>query len=84
MGKLWSGVEWSIEREEEYNERIGEKLFVCEREWKVKWELEKLKVQKLGKKMEKYQENWNCRKFGKLELRKFEKYERSIVRGRQM
>ena len=55
-------------REEKWNRRIREKLFVCmcvcvrEREWKEKWELQKLKV---GKKIGKYQENWNSRKFRK-------------------
>ena len=38
-----------MEREEDRSEEIEEKLFVCEREWKEKWELEKLKVWKLGK-----------------------------------
>ena len=33
-----------MEREEEWNEWIGEKLAVCERVWEGKWELEKLKV----------------------------------------
>ena len=41
-----------MEQEEKLNEGIGEKLFVCEREWEGKWELEKLKVWKLGKKWE--------------------------------
>ena len=38
-----------MEREEEWNEGIGEQLCVCEREWEGKWKLEKLKVWKLGK-----------------------------------
>ena len=38
-----------MEREEEWNEGIGEKIFVCERKWEGKWEMEKLKVWKLGK-----------------------------------
>ena len=38
-----------MEREEQWKKRIREKLFVCEKEWEGKWELEKLKVWKLGK-----------------------------------
>ena len=38
-----------MEREKEWNERIGEKLFVCKREW----ELKKLKAWKLEKEIEK-------------------------------
>ena len=33
-----------MEREIEWNQRIGEKLFVRKREWEEEWELEKLKV----------------------------------------
>ena len=69
-----------MEREEEWNERIREKLCVCERECK----LGKLKVWKLGKrKWEiKYQENWKyekCEKYviGKYkENQKYGKYEK--------
>ena len=38
-----------MEREDEWNERIGEKIFVCGRECERQWELGKLKVSKLGK-----------------------------------
>ena len=47
---------------EVWNERIGEKLFVCGREWEGKWELEKLKVRKLERR------KWeNIKEIGTLE-----------------
>ena len=75
-----------MEREEEWNEGIGEQLCVCEREWEGKWKLEKLKVWKLGKRKWgiKYQANWKyekCEKYvtGKYKenwkYSKYEKYE---------
>ena len=62
----WSEAEWNMEREkEESNEGIGKKIFVCEREWEEKPELEKLKVCKLEKR------KWEI-KYG---LRKLEVWE---------
>ena len=50
---------------EKWNDRIGEKLFV--REWERKWELEKLKVWKLGGR------KWeNIKKIGTVENMKWE------------
>ena len=56
-----------MERQEEQNEKIGDKLFVYEREREREWELEKLKVWKLGKRKWK-----NIKKIGNLENRKWE------------
>ena len=69
-----------MEQQKEWNKKIGEKPFVCERGWEEKWELKKLKVWKLGKiKWENINkigtmENWeimyseNIRKIGSIEI----------------
>ena len=56
---------------EEWNESIGEKLFV--KEWQGKWELEKLKVWKLGER------KWeNIKKIGTVENMKWENIIKSL------
>ena len=60
-----------MEREEEWNEKIEQKLFVCGTE-RRKMVIEKIEnIETWKKKMGKYQENWNYGKFRNYEIEKY-------------